>query len=955
MLALFTTSTQAQVKESTVFDVDLRFVPLDEALAEFSAMTGAGMTYDPRITKGHTVYCVLNNAEINEVLSCFLEATNLTFARLESGTFLVMQQSNVPLQQGHLSGLVTDLSTGTPLVQAHVLLASNTLDIGTITNSQGQFTLPPLLPGRYLMQTSYLGYTSTIDTLDIVPGQRSFHQVELKGTPVSVTPIIIDGLHLQKPSEQLKRTILLRSSAPEHYLENTFTGQFKAITGVRMNDITADAHLQGSNSGEHQFRIDGIPVFLPQQTIGILGPFSPFAIHSLTIHKSGFGVQEGSHLAGVIEAHQFIESESTLDAQLDLNAINSRLSWQQEWDTYKSISLMAATRFSLWSFLSQPPLQNMLNQWVRPDPFLIFAPTQEISSIDFSFLQDALNISPIPITELSFSDIHFAGQYKANPYSGIKSSLYYGSNDFAGTLISPDIFQPTNLGSPRVGPANGGDGKESTFQPLLSVIDNYSWYNLAGQIRYYTLLGNNTLFNLQAKGSTYSLDQIYLQVDSLEYILGDVPEVDFSTTPLEELEFPTSEIIDTNATSEYSLDAQVDLTRGRHDLTIGLIATVSSTELDVLVTSLPSLQVAQDDVALPPEAEVLVTDKARIGYGSTVFRQSLFIQDRYSFTEKTTVQAGARLTFLPDRKAVYAEPRVSLRFDLPSGSNQTISLQTAVGLYRQYMLQLDVSTLNAGALFPSKRIWIPVNRDIRPPLAYHLSQSLLFTASSSLTFQLEGYLKYQQRLWFLSYISGDDLRTTTSTDTVINDLNDVLSPGEGITNGISLSSHWKSSSFSAALVYDYTSVRRRSSDLFLNNWFSAPWEEPHRLTANIDWNHKRQLWLSARFTGIWNRSWGYRQAYYDFFGHTGSNDFVSQFNFSNPDEHILPAYYQVDLGGAYNIELNRAHIQIRVDLLNAFDTQNVADWRIISRDGSLEKENRYYYPRIPSVALRLSW
>ena len=141
---------QQSPTENTVFDVDLRHIRLDEALAEFSAITGAGVTYDPRITRGHIVYCVIANAEINRVLSCLLDSSDLTFARLESGTFLVIPQGNAPLENGHLSGLVTDLSTGTPLVDAHVLLASNTLDVGAITNNNGQFHTPLSLTWQIL-------------------------------------------------------------------------------------------------------------------------------------------------------------------------------------------------------------------------------------------------------------------------------------------------------------------------------------------------------------------------------------------------------------------------------------------------------------------------------------------------------------------------------------------------------------------------------------------------------------------------------------------------------------------------------------------------------------------------------------------------------------------------------------------------------------------------------------
>ena len=171
-LAFIFTAVFGQASAQSLYDVSLRNVHLDVALAEFSSITGAGVTYDPRLVDKLSVYCVLERAPIDHVLSCILQNTELTFAQLASGTFVIMSPGRLPPQEGFLSGVVQDKTNGTPLPQAHILLASNTLDIGTVTNSQGQFTLPPLLPGEYLIQASYLGYHKSIDTLHVYPGGK---------------------------------------------------------------------------------------------------------------------------------------------------------------------------------------------------------------------------------------------------------------------------------------------------------------------------------------------------------------------------------------------------------------------------------------------------------------------------------------------------------------------------------------------------------------------------------------------------------------------------------------------------------------------------------------------------------------------------------------------------------------------------------------------------------------
>ncbi|MDE6288161.1 MAG: carboxypeptidase-like regulatory domain-containing protein, partial [Muribaculaceae bacterium] len=61
-----------------------------------------------------------------------------------------------------ISGVVTDL-TGEPLPAASVRLLSqrdSTLVNGTVSDSDGHFSLPDLRRGRYLVEVSYVGYNA---------------------------------------------------------------------------------------------------------------------------------------------------------------------------------------------------------------------------------------------------------------------------------------------------------------------------------------------------------------------------------------------------------------------------------------------------------------------------------------------------------------------------------------------------------------------------------------------------------------------------------------------------------------------------------------------------------------------------------------------------------------------------------------------------------------------------
>ena len=946
-----------------LFSVMLQNVPLEEALSEFSTLSGAGVTYNPRLIKDKNATCILQEAIADDALRCILREANLSFARLASGTYAILPASQISTPKGNVTGIVRDRTTGHPLPEAHIQLASLHQTIGVVTNEQGLFTLPSLLPGSYQIAASYIGYHHQIDSLDVLPSHSSFHQIDLESKPISITPIIIDGLYQRNLSERLGRIGVENSQDSPRGLTNIIH-HFTAVPGVRVNDITADAHVQGSSSGEHQFRLDNVPVFLPQANMGVIGPFSPFAIQSLSVHKSGFGVKEGSHLAGVIEARHFLDAPSTFDIQVDPHALNGRISLKPGASVERPLTLMMAGRVSLWSWYQQEPIQQMLNTWSKPDPFLIFAPTNQFASIDPSFFQETLNINAVPNTAIDFSDLHIASKWSTSPLSGLYASFYSGFNKFEGSLLPNSLsieLSSIDRNDTEVEPV------PTTTPPLpveLSLVDLYDWNNTKGQVQYHTILGTNALFTLQARGSSYELNQTYLVLDSLEQYTGAFTP-DAATNPedyyFENIDIPTVSVSDFNNVSEVGIESTLEFFTGSHSFLFGLEAVHSKTEFDLLITSLPDAQFIEspETPESPPQdssAIVPTSDRQRVKSRFSTQRAVVFTQDRFALSRNFELEAGVRLTYLPVRQTVYAEPRIAARIDAPLFQRGAIAFKSAAGLYRQYMLQLDVSTLNAGALFPSKRIWLLIDNNIRPPLAYHFAQSMLVSFNETLSIEVEGYAKFQRRLWFLNYFSDfEPGESFAFVSRRIGDPNEILSEGEGRTTGYSIAATWDGDKAKTQVVYDRVVTRQRSENLFSGIWFSTPWEEPHRLAVSFDWRVHPRVLLTSRFTGIWERPWGFRQAYYDFFGHLPNTTQDLDVDFSSPDNHILPPLYQLDLGIVYTQPVGQGFMQIRFDVLNALDRNNVADWRLIWEDEMLQREERHYYPVVPSLALRASW
>ncbi|MFK7843685.1 MAG: carboxypeptidase regulatory-like domain-containing protein [Rhodothermales bacterium] len=940
---------KAAAQSHALYSLTLRSVSLNEALAEFSQLTGHGVTFDPEILDAKRATCAISKASADDALNCILEGTGLDYIQLSSGTYVITASSEQASIYGTIAGDVTDIVSGHPLADAHILLASTSTELSTISNSNGQFTLPPLLPGKYYLSTTHLGYRDNIDTLLVIPGKHGFRKITMVESPIVFAPVVIDGMQRKHAKTSLDESYLLLSDSlmlGHLSTSQSIVNQVSAVPGVRINNLTSDAHLQGSGAGEHQFKLDGVPIFLPQRTIGILGPFSPFALESVTVHKTGFSVEEGSYLAGVISAKHKLSKKQGFDLQVDPLSLNARYVGGIALKNERKLELMTSYRTSVWSLYPHQQLQSTLNQWSRPDPFLIFGPIRRYEEIDPSFFEEALSISSIPTTTVSFSDLHVAGKLSLSPFSAINFSGFSGQNNLKGSLSG--LF-PANSDSLLIlGDERALIPSNETSAPL-SVSDQYKWRNHAGQINYHTLLGKHSLFNIQARASTYNLDQNYKLVDGLSDIINQTPEFSDSIDLEPVYEFPIRQLEERNDVKEFALESRIEHAFSRHFLSAGVELIRTESTSDILLPSLISENDANNN------ASALVAGVERIAYATSANRTASFVHDRINLSNNLTADLGLRLTYFFSNNQAFFEPRAAIRYDGQLKNGGTFASRTAAGIYRQYLLQFDVSTLNAGTLFPSKRIWIPVDAPILPPLAYHFSQSFLFAPTDEISFRLEGYTKILQQTYTVNFIPSPTAVPAYNVDIASNvSVEDFIPQAESVNIGGSFSLEWTRGAFYSSLNYDFSSIRRKAPELFENNWTTVPWNEPHRLNFTLQAEVTPGLILSTRFTGVWGRSWGFRQAYYDYFGHRNATRQQPPYDFGNPEDHILPAIYQVDTGIAYSTSIKNSTIQLRFDLINALDRKNIADWRLLWVDGNLEKDSRYLYPRIPSIALRLS-
>lgn len=933
--------------------------PLGEVLGELASRHHVDLIYDPELTAGVWTSVEVQNIPFEAMLQRLLEDTLLDYRRLPSGTYQLIRKILQPrVRYGTVEGHIIDRETGEPLPNAHVLLAD--ASAGTATDDRGLFSFSRVEPGRHYVLARFLGYSTVVDTVHVVPQQRTVLEIALDPQALIIAPLVVEGSY--DPNDTSRMIEGFGNFAFQAMGRPDLVLGLNQLMGVRVGDATADVHVQGGESGEHQFRLDGVPIFEPVHLRGLLGAFSPFAIQRITVHKAGFGAAYGSHLSGVLLAEHSVTGPANrnLDLQIDPLSFNGRLYGAIGRPGRFNGRFMATIRKSLWDVYQPGSFKNLLKEWNTPDTFLPQYSLYALKAIDESLIDglpslDTLRISPLSEPTIGFTDYHAAARLQFGPSHRLYTSFYRGLNRLNGnqTLIalesSDDDFDvEEDLLFPKRAREQAGEASVST--------DEYGWTNSLGLLQYTGIWGPRVATKVRLHGSRYRLSHTY---NTSESGIQGIPMPDGSFLPIRYVS-GTRATDDGNGISETGIEATLDFApHRRHLLGFGVEAVLTDSRFSI------------EDVFSRP-----------ITHEANDWRFAGFVEERALLGRGLEVTAGLRATRLSQQEPVFFEPRLSFGRKPHQGGGWSWNLST--GVYRQFINQFSMSVLSPSALLSSIRFWLPVDSTVTPPKAYHFAAGAGYAPSSNLSLRIESYYKNQPHLLTIDYPALKPDLDLNLIDTTSTGQQSFIRDGDGFAYGATLSAEYMTTNLRFMARYNFNLARRTRTllpDLTTepgtdpalertspetveespaSRYEQVPWNEPHRVDVALDWSPFKPFAATVRWTGAWGRRWGFRQAYYDYLAtYPVPTHQIGDINFLHPDDHRLRPVYQLDVGLAYTHDFDIAALQIRLDVLNVLDRENTADWsaRPVSAENQafIEKVPRSLLPRISSLAIRIAW
>ena len=229
------------------------------------------------------------------------------FYSLVSLLTLLVLPNVATAQQGLIRGFVTDNSSEQPLQGASVaLFQTGSLVSGTATDGDGYFLLNRVVPGRYELRVSFIGFAEIREDVQFEGGQiieRSF--------AISPQVSLIDELVVEAEKEGGVTTVVagLESVVPAEIrrvpvpgVSGDLAAYLQTVPGVVVQgDRGGQLFVRGGAVDQNMAFLDGIPVYMPFHILSVFSAFPEELVDRADFYTGGFSARYGTRVSSILD------------------------------------------------------------------------------------------------------------------------------------------------------------------------------------------------------------------------------------------------------------------------------------------------------------------------------------------------------------------------------------------------------------------------------------------------------------------------------------------------------------------------------------------------------------------------------------------------------------------------------------------------------------------------------
>ncbi|MFQ5650745.1 MAG: carboxypeptidase-like regulatory domain-containing protein [bacterium] len=301
VFALLFWASQPAFSKHKVVRFTARHQPLGQVLATIQAQSGIRLVYVNSVVDSFKVLRRFDDMPYDAVRKSLL-GTPLDFIQKSRDLWVIVPRSETLDLPAVLAGKITDIYSQQPVAGVNVFIENSNL--GATSNSNGVFELRDIPPGRSSIHVRRIGYHDVELELAIRGNARNRVEIALEPKPVPTQEVVVEEASI--PTENiavLTRQTLTRAQLQTPPLANDgevfeILHQQPGVSRRDMDDVFP--HIEGGSATEVGVELDGMPIYVPTFGQNRRSVFAASIIDNLTLYRSGFGVEHGDAMSGVV-------------------------------------------------------------------------------------------------------------------------------------------------------------------------------------------------------------------------------------------------------------------------------------------------------------------------------------------------------------------------------------------------------------------------------------------------------------------------------------------------------------------------------------------------------------------------------------------------------------------------------------------------------------------------------
>ena len=608
-----------------------------------------------------------------------------------------------------INGFVREESTGEPISYANVFLSNTAL--GAATSRDGYFVITDVPKGEYEFNVTMIGYSVYKEKISVSDTVSIRLEILLKEEVIKTSEILVtaERQKFERAIESSQISLDLReiNSVPA-FIEPDIFRTLQMLPGVQTSsDFSSALYVRGSTPDQNLIMLDGIAIYNPYHLGGIFSTFNTDAIKEADFHAGGFPARYGGRMGAV------------------LNIIN------REGNTNKVTGMANISLISSKALLEGPipTWKGMKGSWMISGRRTYFDRVIDALKIPIGRKADGSNsYFQFPYY---FYDYQIKANIDINQDHRLTYSRFYGDDVLDYAYDESDTYSNSDV---------------SVKQDFDFGID-WPWGNKTNGLTWRWIVSPEIIAKTFISSSRYrfNFNLGFNQRDTYTYS-------DSTVVVFQNIDYSIFDIINDN-----TIETEVTWKAAEnHEVTGGF--QVKDVDYDLGINI--SLETQDSTFSFMP-----------LSLKNNTREVSIFLQDRWNYSDKFKFQLGVRGTDYNLHDKFYLDPRIGMKYHY----NSDIALKLNWGVYHQFLTTANNQDENLRLV----ELWLGIPEDKKASVSQHLISGIEYMSPKNIFYRLELYNKTFDNLLTVKQENPNTVEGS-STDSTLNEFWDTKGNSWGV-------------------------------------------------------------------------------------------------------------------------------------------------------------------------------